>query len=158
MYLLVGSGKKFPLVVTLDIQVMLIIIFLSLFILVGQAIPWVFSIASVISNCESNNQNCLEGKFTLKNPFQTEIPIFSLISSQDISLDINFYIINHYFQIDLVITPAFIWKDRFHGTAQRWWILVEVNRFLRMIKHYNCLFFVFVICLHTHTHTHTRES
>lgn len=28
-------------------------------------------------------------------------------------------------KIDLVITPAFIWKDRFHGTAQRWWILVE---------------------------------
>jgi hypothetical protein len=88
----------------------------------------------------------------LKNPFQTEIPIFSLISSQDISLDINFYIINHYFQIDLVIAPAFIWKDRFHGTAQRWWILVEVNRFLTIVKHYNCL--VFVICLHTHAHTH----
>ncbi|KAL5077954.1 hypothetical protein RYX36_016938 [Vicia faba] len=28
-------------------------------------------------------------------------------------------------KIDLVITPVFIWKDRFHGTAQRWWILVE---------------------------------
>ncbi|XP_058788470.1 DExH-box ATP-dependent RNA helicase DExH14 isoform X2 [Vicia villosa] len=28
-------------------------------------------------------------------------------------------------KVDLVITPAFIWKDRFHGTAQRWWILVE---------------------------------
>ncbi|KAI5331061.1 hypothetical protein L3X38_021187 [Prunus dulcis] len=28
-------------------------------------------------------------------------------------------------KVDLVITPDFIWKDRFHGTAQRWWILVE---------------------------------
>ncbi|XP_028753755.1 DExH-box ATP-dependent RNA helicase DExH14 [Neltuma alba] len=28
-------------------------------------------------------------------------------------------------KIDLVITPDFIWKDRFHGAAQRWWILVE---------------------------------
>ncbi|KAH1246499.1 DExH-box ATP-dependent RNA helicase DExH14 [Glycine max] len=28
-------------------------------------------------------------------------------------------------KVDLVITPVFIWKDRFHGTAQRWWILVE---------------------------------
>jgi hypothetical protein len=50
---------------------MLIIVFLSMFILVGQAIPRVFSLTSVISNCESNNQNCLEGKFTMKNPFQT---------------------------------------------------------------------------------------
>ncbi|WVZ20273.1 hypothetical protein V8G54_007595, partial [Vigna mungo] len=28
-------------------------------------------------------------------------------------------------KVDLVITPIFTWKDRFHGTAQRWWILVE---------------------------------
>ncbi|KAL2493038.1 U5 small nuclear ribonucleoprotein helicase [Abeliophyllum distichum] len=28
-------------------------------------------------------------------------------------------------KIDLIITPDFSWKDRFHGTAQRWWILVE---------------------------------
>ncbi|QCE13990.1 P-loop containing nucleoside triphosphate hydrolase [Vigna unguiculata] len=28
-------------------------------------------------------------------------------------------------KVDLVITPVFTWKDRFHGTAQRWWILVE---------------------------------
>lgn len=28
-------------------------------------------------------------------------------------------------KIDLLITPDFIWKDRFHGAAQRWWILVE---------------------------------
>ncbi|KAL1337994.1 DExH-box ATP-dependent RNA helicase DExH14 [Arachis hypogaea] len=28
-------------------------------------------------------------------------------------------------KVDLVIMPVFIWKDRFHGTAQRWWILVE---------------------------------
>ncbi|KAK7411347.1 hypothetical protein VNO78_02780 [Psophocarpus tetragonolobus] len=28
-------------------------------------------------------------------------------------------------KVDLVITPVFIWKDRFHGTALRWWILVE---------------------------------
>ncbi|KAH6801139.1 U5 small nuclear ribonucleoprotein helicase [Perilla frutescens var. hirtella] len=28
-------------------------------------------------------------------------------------------------KVDLTITPEFIWKDRFHGTAQRWWILVE---------------------------------
>ncbi|KAG9154776.1 hypothetical protein Leryth_014281 [Lithospermum erythrorhizon] len=33
---------------------------------------------------------------------------------RDISLD-----------IDLIMAPDFIWKDRFHGTAQRWWILVE---------------------------------
>ncbi|XP_024169344.1 DExH-box ATP-dependent RNA helicase DExH14 [Rosa chinensis] len=28
-------------------------------------------------------------------------------------------------KVDLHIKPDFIWKDRFHGTAQRWWILVE---------------------------------
>ncbi|XP_031090606.1 DExH-box ATP-dependent RNA helicase DExH14 isoform X2 [Ipomoea triloba] len=28
-------------------------------------------------------------------------------------------------KVDLVLTPEFVWKDRFHGTAQRWWILVE---------------------------------
>ncbi|KAF9667696.1 hypothetical protein SADUNF_Sadunf15G0050500 [Salix dunnii] len=28
-------------------------------------------------------------------------------------------------RLDLLIIPEFIWKDRFHGTAQRWWILVE---------------------------------
>uniref|UniRef100_A0A6N2NHC6 RNA helicase n=3 Tax=Salix TaxID=40685 RepID=A0A6N2NHC6_SALVM len=28
-------------------------------------------------------------------------------------------------KLDLLIIPEFIWKDRFHGTAQRWWILVE---------------------------------
>ncbi|XP_051152610.1 DExH-box ATP-dependent RNA helicase DExH14 isoform X2 [Andrographis paniculata] len=28
-------------------------------------------------------------------------------------------------KVDLTITPNFVWKDRFHGTAQRWWILVE---------------------------------
>ncbi|GAB2270112.1 activating signal cointegrator 1 complex subunit [Dionaea muscipula] len=28
-------------------------------------------------------------------------------------------------KVDLHITPDFIWKDRFHGAAQRWWILVE---------------------------------
>jgi hypothetical protein len=71
MYLLVGCVKKFHLVVSSDNEKMLIIVFLSMFILVGQAIPRVFSLTSVISNCESNNQNCLEGKFTMKNPFQT---------------------------------------------------------------------------------------
>ncbi|KAJ8773139.1 hypothetical protein K2173_028316 [Erythroxylum novogranatense] len=28
-------------------------------------------------------------------------------------------------KVDLLITPNFSWKDRFHGAAQRWWILVE---------------------------------
>ncbi|XP_059642764.1 DExH-box ATP-dependent RNA helicase DExH14 isoform X2 [Cornus florida] len=28
-------------------------------------------------------------------------------------------------KVDLLITPDFLWKDRFHGAAQRWWILVE---------------------------------
>lgn len=28
-------------------------------------------------------------------------------------------------KLDLLIIPEFIWKDRFHGAAQRWWILVE---------------------------------
>ncbi|XP_038724943.1 DExH-box ATP-dependent RNA helicase DExH14 isoform X2 [Tripterygium wilfordii] len=28
-------------------------------------------------------------------------------------------------KVDLLITPEFIWKDRFHGVAQRWWILIE---------------------------------
>ncbi|KAI9174879.1 hypothetical protein LWI28_024049 [Acer negundo] len=28
-------------------------------------------------------------------------------------------------KVDLVMTPDFTWKDRFHGAAQRWWILVE---------------------------------
>lgn len=46
----------------------------------------------------------------------------------------------------MVTTPDFIWKDRFHGTAQRWWILVEVmplEKFLldfcEMINHVNKL-------------------
>ncbi|RVW85570.1 DExH-box ATP-dependent RNA helicase DExH14 [Vitis vinifera] len=29
-------------------------------------------------------------------------------------------------KIDLLIASDFVWKDRFHGAAQRWWILVEV--------------------------------
>lgn len=28
-------------------------------------------------------------------------------------------------KVDLLITPDFVWKDQFHGTAQRWWIFVE---------------------------------
>ncbi|THG01808.1 hypothetical protein TEA_006154 [Camellia sinensis var. sinensis] len=28
-------------------------------------------------------------------------------------------------KVDLLLTPDFIWKDRFHGTVQRWLILVE---------------------------------
>ncbi|GMH17017.1 hypothetical protein Nepgr_018858 [Nepenthes gracilis] len=28
-------------------------------------------------------------------------------------------------KVELLVTPDFIWKDRFHGAAQRWWILVE---------------------------------
>lgn len=28
-------------------------------------------------------------------------------------------------KVDLLITPDFMWKDRFHGTVERWWILVE---------------------------------
>ncbi|CAA0836045.1 U5 small nuclear ribonucleoprotein helicase [Striga hermonthica] len=28
-------------------------------------------------------------------------------------------------KVDLTIAPEFVWKDRFHGTVQRWWILVE---------------------------------
>ncbi|XP_010546203.1 PREDICTED: DExH-box ATP-dependent RNA helicase DExH14 [Tarenaya hassleriana] len=28
-------------------------------------------------------------------------------------------------KVDLVITPDFVWKDRFHGAALRWWILIE---------------------------------
>lgn len=28
-------------------------------------------------------------------------------------------------KVDLLITPDFIWKDRFHGAVERWWILVE---------------------------------
>ncbi|KAI3673352.1 hypothetical protein L6452_39470 [Arctium lappa] len=28
-------------------------------------------------------------------------------------------------KVDLVLTPDFVWKDRWHGAAQRWWILVE---------------------------------
>nr|XP_043640038.1 DExH-box ATP-dependent RNA helicase DExH14 [Erigeron canadensis] len=28
-------------------------------------------------------------------------------------------------KIDLVLSPDFVWKDRWHGAAQRWWILVE---------------------------------
>ncbi|VFQ81224.1 unnamed protein product [Cuscuta campestris] len=28
-------------------------------------------------------------------------------------------------KVDLMLVPEFVWKDRFHGAAQRWWILVE---------------------------------
>ncbi|CAK9312234.1 unnamed protein product [Citrullus colocynthis] len=30
-------------------------------------------------------------------------------------------------KVEVVITADFIWKDRFHGGSQRWWILVEDN-------------------------------
>ncbi|KAL0384901.1 UNVERIFIED_CONTAM: DExH-box ATP-dependent RNA helicase DExH14, partial [Sesamum radiatum] len=30
-------------------------------------------------------------------------------------------------KVDLTISPEFVWKDRFHGTALRWWILVEAH-------------------------------
>lgn len=62
---------KVPLGVGSDVEEMLIIIFLSLSFLVGQAIPRIFSITSVISNCESDNQNCFEGKSIVKNFSQT---------------------------------------------------------------------------------------
>ncbi|CAN0876921.1 DExH-box ATP-dependent RNA helicase DExH14 [Linum grandiflorum] len=28
-------------------------------------------------------------------------------------------------KVDLLVTPDFVWKERFHGSALRWWILVE---------------------------------
>ncbi|CAN1151841.1 DExH-box ATP-dependent RNA helicase DExH14 [Linum perenne] len=28
-------------------------------------------------------------------------------------------------KVDLLVTPDFVWKERFHGNALRWWILVE---------------------------------
>ncbi|KAF6165076.1 hypothetical protein GIB67_000660 [Kingdonia uniflora] len=28
-------------------------------------------------------------------------------------------------KVDLLISPEFVWKDRFHGVSERWWILVE---------------------------------
>ncbi|KAF3438089.1 hypothetical protein FNV43_RR20845 [Rhamnella rubrinervis] len=28
-------------------------------------------------------------------------------------------------KVNLLITPDFIWKDRFHSAAQRWWLIVE---------------------------------
>ncbi|PKA61162.1 DEAD-box ATP-dependent RNA helicase ISE2, chloroplastic [Apostasia shenzhenica] len=28
-------------------------------------------------------------------------------------------------KVDVLITPDFVWKDRFHGASERWWILVE---------------------------------
>lgn len=28
-------------------------------------------------------------------------------------------------KVDVLLNPDFIWKDRFHGASQRWWILVE---------------------------------
>lgn len=28
-------------------------------------------------------------------------------------------------QVELIIFPEFVWKDRLHGAAERWWILVE---------------------------------
>ncbi|XP_022736597.1 DExH-box ATP-dependent RNA helicase DExH14 isoform X2 [Durio zibethinus] len=30
-------------------------------------------------------------------------------------------------KVDLLISPDFIWKDRFHGAGQHWWILVEAR-------------------------------
>ncbi|KAI5648293.1 hypothetical protein M9H77_34298 [Catharanthus roseus] len=45
-------------------------------------------------------------------------------------------------KVDLTITPDFVWKDRFHGTAQRWWILVEMLLFFRrgskIASYYSC--------------------
>lgn len=31
-------------------------------------------------------------------------------------------------RVTLRITPQFEWKDRLHGTVERWWIWVEVSR------------------------------
>lgn len=39
-------------------------------------------------------------------------------------------------KLDLLIIPEFIWKDRFHGAAQRWWILVEVLSYISQCDSY----------------------
>ncbi|KAK8964854.1 hypothetical protein KSP40_PGU007016 [Platanthera guangdongensis] len=28
-------------------------------------------------------------------------------------------------KVDVIITPDFVWKDRFHGASERWWFSVE---------------------------------
>lgn len=46
-------------------------------------------------------------------------------------------------QVDLLITPEFVWKDRFHGAALRWWLIVEVLNhvfFLHFLEFYQHLY------------------
>jgi len=45
-------------------------------------------------------------------------------------------VLNFNMQLDLLIIPEFIWKDRFHGAAQRWWILVEVLLYISQCDSY----------------------
>lgn len=47
------------------------------------------------------------------------------------------------FQVDLLITPDFVWKDRFHGSSERWWILVEVIPYFL----FNIVFTKFLACI-----------
>jgi len=69
---------------------MLIIMFLFLPVLVGQAKPRVFSITSVISNCESNYQNCAEGILQFEYLSRLlSFTFFSSISSDKIVLTSN---------------------------------------------------------------------
>ncbi|CAH1417980.1 unnamed protein product [Lactuca virosa] len=45
--------------------------------------------------------------------------------SANVAVDGNMVNLGSWDTADLVLTPDFVWKDRWHGAAQRWWILVE---------------------------------
>lgn len=109
--------------------------FLLLKLIVGQTILELFPVDSVVCYSKSNHQNCSEGNSIVNNLFRFP-PSLSLGISILYILCFPMLIFSSTSQVDLLITPDFVWKDRFHGSSERWWILVEVLPCLLGIKAY----------------------
>lgn len=54
----------------------------------------------------------------------------------------------HLVQVALTITPEFIWKDKVHGSSERWWIWVEVSASLLHLTSSRHVVFVSTNCYH----------
>jgi hypothetical protein len=50
-------------------------------------------------------------------------------------------------QVVLTITPDFVWKDKIHGTTDRWWIWVEVILSFSVSHTMSILLFVLFLSL-----------
>lgn len=51
-------------------------------------------------------------------------------------------------QVALTITPEFVWKDKVHGSSERWWIWVEVSSSLLHLISPRHVVFVLTDCHH----------